>query len=43
MWQELIEINPKYSFGEHLSRLPFKHEADAQRLTEGLKKAGVLN
>ena len=43
VWQELIEINPKYSFEEHLSRLPFKHEADAQRLTEGLKKAGVLN
>jgi adenylate cyclase len=43
VWQELIEINPKYSFEEHLGRLPFKHEADAQRLTDGLKKAGVLN
>jgi len=43
VWQELIEINPKYSFEEHLGRLPFKHEADAQRLTEGLRKAGVLN
>jgi len=43
VWQELKEINPKYSFEEHLGRLPFKHEADAQRLAEGLKKAGLLN
>ena len=41
VWQELTEINPKYSFEEHLGRLPFKHEADAQRLAEGLQMAGV--
>ncbi len=42
VWQELTEINPKYSFEEHLGRLPFKHEADAQRLAEGLQMAGLL-
>jgi adenylate cyclase len=41
IWRELKEINPKYSFSEHLSRLPFKREEDAQRLTDGLAKAGL--
>jgi len=43
VWRELKEINPKYSFSEHLSRLPFQHEEDARRLAEGLEKAGVLS
>jgi adenylate cyclase len=43
VWQELKEINPKYSFQEHLGRLPFRNEEEAQRITEGLKKAGLLN
>jgi adenylate cyclase len=43
IWHELEEINPKYSFAEHLGRLPFKNEEDAQRIAEGLKKAGLLN
>ncbi len=43
IWRELKEINPKYSFSEHLSRLPFKREEDARRLAEGLEKAGLLN
>ena len=43
VWQELKEINPKYSFQEHLGRLPFRNEEEAQRITEGLKKAGVLD
>ena len=42
VWQELKEINPKYSFEEHLGRLPFKNPEDAERMTEGLKMAGVL-
>ena len=42
VWQELKEINPKYSFEEHLSRLPFKNPADGQRMAEGLKLAGIL-
>jgi adenylate cyclase len=43
VWRELKEINPKYSFSEHLSRLPFKREEDARRLADGLKKAGLLS
>ena len=43
VWRELMEINPKYSFSEHLSRLPFKREEDAQRVADGLAKAGLLN
>jgi adenylate cyclase len=43
VWRELMEINPKYSFSEHLSRLPFKREEDAQRVADGLEKAGLLN
>jgi adenylate cyclase len=43
VWRELKEINPKYSFSEHLSRLPFKREEDARRLADGLEKAGLLS
>jgi len=41
VWQELKQINPKYSSEEHLGRLPFKNETDAERIAEGLKKAGL--
>jgi adenylate cyclase len=41
VWRELIEINPKYSFAAHVARLPFRNHADAQRLAEGLSKAGI--
>jgi adenylate cyclase len=41
IWQELKEINPKYSFSEHFARRPFKREEDVQRITEGLLKAGL--
>jgi adenylate cyclase len=41
VWRELMEINPKYSFSEHVGRLPFRDRADIDRLTEGLRKAGV--
>ena len=43
VWRELKEINPKYSFQEHLGRLPFRNEEEAQRITDELKKAGVLD
>jgi adenylate cyclase len=43
VWRELKDINPKYSFSEHLSRLPFKREEDARRLADGLQKAGLLS
>ncbi|HLJ72906.1 MAG TPA: adenylate/guanylate cyclase domain-containing protein [Roseiarcus sp.] len=41
VWRELMEINPKYSFSEHLARLPFRDPADGKRLAEGLRKAGI--
>ena len=41
IWQELNEINPKYSFSEHFARQPFKNEEDIQRVAEGLAKAGL--
>jgi adenylate cyclase len=41
VWGELKEINPRYSFREHLSRLPFKRPEDGQRLVDGLVKAGL--
>jgi adenylate cyclase len=43
IWRELQEINPKYSFTEHLSRLPFRRKEDGERLAEGLRLAGLLN
>ena len=41
VWRELMEINPKYSFAEHVGRLPFQHQADIDRLTEGIRRAGI--
>ena len=43
IWQELKEINPKYSFSEHFARQPFKEEEDVQRIAEGLRKAGIVD
>jgi adenylate cyclase len=42
VWRELMDINPKYSFAEHVGRLPFRNKADADRLREGLRKAGIV-
>jgi len=41
IWHELKDINPKYSFAEHIGRLPFKKAEDAHRITDGLAKAGL--
>jgi adenylate cyclase len=41
IWRELMEINPRYSYADHFGRLPFKNSADADRFTEGLRKAGL--
>ncbi|SDR60107.1 adenylate cyclase [Rhizobiales bacterium GAS113] len=41
VWRELMAINPKYSFAEHIGRLPFRNRADVDRLTEGLSKGGI--
>jgi adenylate cyclase len=36
-----MEINPKYSFVEHVARLPFRNQADVDRLAEGLRETGI--
>jgi adenylate cyclase len=41
IWQELEEINPRYSLENHIDRLPFKDLADAERIVEGVRKAGL--
>ncbi len=43
VWRELKEINPRYSFEDHMDRLPFKDPADAERIAEGVRKAGLLD
>jgi adenylate cyclase len=42
IWGELKEINPKYSFNEHIARQPLRPE-DAERVAGGLAKAGLLS
>ena len=39
VWHELKDINPRYSFEEHLARLPFQNQADGEKIREGLAKA----
>jgi adenylate cyclase len=41
VWRELMEINPGYSFAEHIGRLPFRDKADIERLAKGLAAAGI--
>jgi adenylate cyclase len=43
VWQELKEINPRYSLPDHIDRLPFKDPTDAEKIAEGARKAGLLN
>ena len=38
---ELREINPRYSFSEHIKRLPFQSPRDADLLRQGYAKAGL--
>jgi adenylate cyclase len=42
-WQDLMKINPKYSFAEHVGRLPFKVPADVETIREGLARAGLVD
>jgi adenylate cyclase len=41
VWHELKEINPRYSYVDHIGRLPFKNSADADKFAEGLRKASL--
>jgi adenylate cyclase len=41
VWRELKEINPRYSYADHFGRLPFRNPADADKFTDGLRKAGL--
>src|ERR1700732_3848419 len=43
VWQELKKINPRYSLADHIDRLPFKAPADAEKIAEGVRKAGLLD
>jgi adenylate cyclase len=43
IWRELKAVNPEYSFDEHIGKLPFKVQADVDRIREGLTKAGLPN
>ncbi len=42
IWRELKEINPRYSYADHIGRLPFRNPADADKFTDGLRKAGLV-
>ena len=41
IWRELKEINPRYSYVDHIGRLPFRDSADADKFTDGLRMAGL--
>ena len=43
VWREIEEINPRYSFEDHIGRLPFRNPADAELFTLGLRKVGLQN
>ncbi len=41
IWRELKEINPRYSPVDHIAILPFRDPADADKFTDGLRKADL--
>ena len=41
VWAEMKAINPKYSFTEHVARMPFSDPSAVARITEGLARAGL--
>ena len=43
VWGELREINPNYTFVEHVGRQPFRRLEDVERIADGLRKARLLN
>ena len=40
---ELADINPNYSFAEHIGRLPFGNPADADRIRAGYAMTGLTD
>jgi adenylate cyclase len=42
VWQELLQVNPEYSFEQHIERLPFKKLEDPKRIADGLHRADLL-
>ncbi|GMQ76696.1 MAG: adenylate/guanylate cyclase domain-containing protein [Gammaproteobacteria bacterium] len=40
-WQEVLRINPGYSFEHRRKILPYKNPADFEQLVDGLRKAGL--
>ncbi len=42
VWRELKEINPRYSYADHIGRQPFRNAADADKFTDGLRKARLV-
>ncbi len=41
VWQELMAINPNYSFAERRKALPYRNPDDLERIAEGLREAGI--
>lgn len=42
VWAELKAINPKYSFEDHMGRVPFRRMEDIELMRTGLKLAGII-
>lgn len=41
IWDELIAINPAYSFADRIARMPFRNPEDLARIAKGLDRAGL--
>ncbi len=42
VWADLMRINPRYSFADHIGRMPFKDPAFANEIAKGLAAAGIV-
>ena len=41
LWQEVLQINPNYSFEHHRRVLPYNDPIHVERIAEGLRRAGL--
>ena len=41
VWTDLMRVNPRYSFKQHMARLPFEDPSGVEKITEGLAKADL--